>query len=73
MEELRQRCSITMIVFVTGEAILEPLKEAMPDCFVMRKPIDIHLLLELLKCFDSKTGYSSTMEKMDGRAGPAKM
>ena len=72
--ELRQRCPKTMIVFVTGEAILEPLKEAVPDCFVMRKPIDADLLLELLECFDSKTAYGSTMGKqMDNRAGPGNM
>jgi DNA-binding response OmpR family regulator len=69
--ELRQRCHKTMIVFVTGEAIIEPLKKVVPDCFVMRKPIDADLLLELLECFDSKTGYGSTLgEQMDDRAGP---
>jgi DNA-binding NtrC family response regulator len=47
-KELRRRCPETMIVFITGEAILEPLKEAVPDCFVMRKPVDPALLLELL-------------------------
>src|SRR5665213_2387165 len=47
---LRQRCPKTMIVFLTAEAILEPLKNAVPDSFVMRKPIDIDLLLHLLKC-----------------------
>jgi hypothetical protein len=63
-----------MIVFITGEAILEPLKEAVPDCFVMRKPIDADLLVELLGCFHSKTGYGSTMRKqMDDRAGPSNM
>ncbi|MBC8108643.1 MAG: response regulator [Anaerolineae bacterium] len=73
-KELRQRCPKTMIVFVTGEAILEPLKEAVPDCFVIRKPVDAHLLLELLECFSSDTGYSSPMKKMmDDRAGPSNM
>lgn len=72
--ELRQRCSKTMIVFITAESILEPLKMAVPDCFVMRKPIDADLLLELLECFDSKTGYGSKMGKqMDDRAGPGNM
>jgi DNA-binding NtrC family response regulator len=72
--ELRQRCPKTMIVFLTGEAIIEPLKKMVPDCFVMRKPVDADLLLELLECFDSKTGYGSAMGKrMDDRAGPSNM
>ena len=73
-KELRQRCPKTMIVFVTGEAILEPLKEAVPDCFVIRKPVDARLLLELLECFSSGTGYGSPMGKsMEERAGPGNM
>jgi two-component system, response regulator, stage 0 sporulation protein F len=67
--ELRQKCPKTMIVFINGEAILEPLKEAVPDCFVMRKPVDFALLIELLECFHSKAGYGSKMEKeMDDKA-----
>ena len=73
-KELRQRCPKTMIVFVTAEAILEPLKAAVPDCFVIRKPLDAQVLLELLACFTSSTGYSSPMKKsMDERAGPGNM
>jgi DNA-binding response OmpR family regulator len=72
--ELREKCPQTMIVFITGEALLQPLKEKVPDCFVMRKPVDIDLLLELLECFNSKTGYHSKMETvMDGKAGPGNM
>ena len=46
-----------MIGFITGEAILAPLKEAVPGCFVMRKPIGPPLLLELLESFASSAGY----------------
>ena len=63
-----------MIVFLTGEPILKPLKDAVPDCFVIRKPVDVRLLLELLECFDSKTGYDSIAGKqMEDRAGPGNM
>ena len=73
-KELRERCPKTMIVFITGEALLEPLKAAVPDCFVMRKPVDSAVLLELLECFCSDAGYSSPMRKsMDDRAGPSNM
>ena len=48
-KELRKRCPRTMIVFVTGEASITPLKDAVPDCFVIRKPIDPAVLLELLE------------------------
>ena len=72
--ELRQRCPKTMIVFVTGEELLEPLKAAVPDCFVMRKPIDAAVLLELLACFNSDAGYASPMRKAtDDRARPGNM
>lgn len=72
--ELRLKCPHTMIVFITGESLLEPLKEAVPDCFVMRKPIDADLLMELLQCFDSKAGYGSAMgRQMDDQAGPGTM
>ena len=33
-KELRARCPKTMIVFVTAETLIDPLKEAVPDCFV---------------------------------------
>ena len=70
---LRQKCPHVMIVLLTGEAILEPLKQAVPDCFVMRKPIDAHLLLELLNCFCSE-GYGSAMGKhLADKAGPGSM
>ena len=72
--ELRERCPKAMIVFITGEAILEPLKEAVSDCFVMRKPVDADLLLGLVECFESKKGYGSQMgEHMDDKAGPHTM
>src|SRR5688572_19682478 len=58
-KELRARCPNTMIVFVTGEALIDPLKAAVPDCFVLRKPIDVAVVLELLACFDSGGGYES--------------
>jgi DNA-binding response OmpR family regulator len=72
--ELRARCPKTMIVFVTGEELIEPLKAAVPDCFVLRKPIDSAVLLELLACFNSKTGYASPLSKaMDDRAQPGNL
>ena len=72
--ELRQRCPKTMIVFVTGEALVEPLKAAVPDCFVLRKPIDAAVLLELLTCFNSDRAYATPLrEEMDDRARPGKM
>jgi DNA-binding NtrC family response regulator len=73
-KELRARCPKTMIVFVTGEALIDPLKEAVPDCFVLRKPVDCAVLLELLACFNSDAGYKSPMSKaMDDRAKPGNM
>jgi two-component system, cell cycle sensor histidine kinase and response regulator CckA len=72
--ELRARCPKTMIVFVTGEAIVDPLHHAVPDCFVMRKPIDVAVLLELLAWFTSDGGYGSpTRKETDDRAGPGNM
>jgi DNA-binding response OmpR family regulator len=69
--ELRQRCPKTMIVFVTGESLIEPLKAAVPDCFVMRKPIDAAVLLRLLECFCSDRGYAMPLRKeMVDRARP---
>src|SRR5687767_2204393 len=32
-KELRKRCPKTMIVFCTGEALIDPLKQAVSDCF----------------------------------------
>lgn len=55
--ELRERCPKTMIVFITAEPLIEPLKAAVPDCFVLRKPIDPAVLLELLNCFTSGREY----------------
>src|SRR5688500_17570246 len=49
-KELRQRCPRTMIVFLTGEPRIEKLKGAVPDCFVIQKPVDCAVLLELLRC-----------------------
>jgi DNA-binding response OmpR family regulator len=73
-KELRERCPKTMIVFLTGEALLEPLKKAVPDCFVMRKPIDAAVLLELLASFSSDAGYGSRMRiSMDDRAASGNM
>ena len=73
-KELRQRCPKTMIVFVTGEAMIDPLKEAVPDCFVIRKPIDVSVLFELLACFTSDGGYGSPLRKeTDDRARPGNM
>jgi len=72
--ELRKRCPQTMIVFVTGEALIEPLKAAVPDCYVLRKPIDAAVLLELLECFCSDGGYATPMRReMDDRARPGNM
>jgi DNA-binding response OmpR family regulator len=72
--ELRERCPKTMIVFLTGEALVEPLKEKVPDCFVLRKPVDCAVLLELLTCFKSDTAYDSPMSKeADDRARPGNM
>jgi DNA-binding NtrC family response regulator len=73
-KELRARCPKTMIVFVTGEALIDQLKDVVPDCFVIRKPIDAAVLLELLACFRSDEGYASPLRKpIDGEAGPGKM
>ena len=71
--ELRRRCPKAMIVFVTGEELIHPLKQAVPDCFVIRKPLDSAVLLELLACFNSKTGYASLGKRMDDRARPGSM
>ena len=72
--ELRKRCPHVMIVFVTGEELIHPLKAAVPDCFVMRKPIDAALLLELLGCFKSGGGYSSPgRDDVNDRARPGNM
>ncbi len=62
-KELRARCPKTMIVFITGESLVHPLKAAVPECFVLRKPFDVEVLRELLACFDSETGYRSPVPK----------
>ena len=68
---LRARCAKTMIVFITGEALLQPLKAAVPDCFVLRKPFDAEVLRQLLASFSSETGHRSPVPKeVDRRAGP---
>lgn len=73
-KDLRARCPKTMIVFVTGEALIDPLKNAVPDCFVMRKPIDVAVLLELLACFSANDAYDSPMPKgTDEQARPGNM
>ena len=73
-QELRARCPKVMIVFVTGEDLIDPLKTAVPDCFVIRKPIDSAVLLELLTCFDSDGRYASPVRKeMRDRARPGNM
>jgi DNA-binding NtrC family response regulator len=70
-KELRTRCPKTMIVFITGECLVHPLKAAVPECFVLRKPFDVEVLRELLACFSSETGYRSPVPKeADRRAGP---
>jgi FixJ family two-component response regulator len=72
--ELRARCPKTMIVFVTGEELLEPLKEVVPDCYVLRKPLDAAVLLELLECFCADGGYARPLgTKMNDRARPGNM
>ena len=69
-KELRARCPGTMIVFITGESLVHPLKAAVPDCFVLRKPFDVEVLRELLACFDPETGYRPPVPKAaDRRAG----
>ena len=69
-KELRARCPKTMIVFITGEALVQPLKAAVPGCFVLRKPFDVEVLRELLACFDVEKGYSAPVPKeADRRAG----
>ncbi|HEV7302054.1 MAG TPA: response regulator [Tepidisphaeraceae bacterium] len=47
-KELRARSPRTMIVFITGEPEIAPLKAAVPDSFVIRKPLDVAVLLQLL-------------------------
>ena len=64
--ELRKRCPKTMIVFLTAELAMEPLKAAVPDCFVLRKPVDIAVLLELIECFCTEKGYTGRLSKEAG-------
>ena len=49
-KELRERCPDIKIVFTTGEAIVDALKEKVPGSFVIRKPIDVEVLMELIEC-----------------------
>jgi two-component system, OmpR family, response regulator ResD len=51
--ELCRRCPQTMIVFVTAVDGIALLKEAVPDCFVLRKPVEMLVLLKLLATFQS--------------------
>ncbi len=48
--ELALRCPNTRIIFLTGEDALHDLKAAVPSSFVIRKPIDVALLFELMSC-----------------------
>jgi hypothetical protein len=62
------------LVSLTGEAILGPLQEAVLDCLVLQKPVDSHLPLEILECFDWKTSYGLVLGKqVNDRAGPGTM
>jgi DNA-binding response OmpR family regulator len=72
-KELRERCPKTMIVFVTGESLIHPLKAAVPDCFVLRKPLDVAVLLELLACFNPETGYRPVRKELEDRARPGNL
>jgi DNA-binding NtrC family response regulator len=66
-KDLRARCPETMIVFVTGEALIAPLKSAVTDCYVLRKPIDTAVLLELLECVQpARCGESPSQQATDG-------
>src|SRR5688500_14533228 len=72
--ELCRRCPKTMIVFVTGTDLIHPLKDAVPDCFVLRKPVYGAVLLELMACFDSDGHYGSPMRTaMEDRARRGRM
>lgn len=48
--ELVQRFPDTRIIFATGEHDLSRLKTAVPGCFVLRKPVDLDVLSQMLKC-----------------------
>ena len=70
-KEVRARCPKAMIVFITGEALVQPLKAAVPGCFVLRKPFDAEVLRELLACFSPETGFRPPVPKeVDRRARP---
>jgi DNA-binding response OmpR family regulator len=75
--ELRERCPQTMIVFITGEDAIDRLKACVPGCFVLRKPFDVAVLLELLDRFSSGRGYGSPVRKerkeTADRAGPGEV
>lgn len=47
--ELHQRWPKIPIVFLTAEADIERLKRLVPEALVIRKPVDIDVLLSLLK------------------------
>ena len=73
-KELRARCPKTMIVFITGEPLVAALKVAVPGCFVIRKPIDVQVLLELLACLGADAGYGAALPMtMDDQAQPDQM
>jgi DNA-binding NtrC family response regulator len=73
-KELRERCPKAMIVFVTGEPLIDPLKAAVPDCFVLRQPVDPDVLLELLDCITSARRYNwPGGRERDDRARPGNM
>lgn len=70
-KELRANCPKTMIVFLTAEDRVEPLKDAVPDCFVLRKPVDIQMLLDLLRRHDAEDGLGSIRPRsMDDQDRP---
>ena len=70
--ELRARCPNTMIVFVTGESLIDPLRAAIPGCFVLRKPFDAEVLRELLAGLTPEAcNRPSAPEGMDDRPGAA--
>ena len=54
--ELIQRCPGTQIIFLTGESRLDSLKSAVPSCLVIRKPVDVAVLLQLIDCLPPAAG-----------------
>jgi DNA-binding response OmpR family regulator len=51
--ELRQFSPKAQIIFLTAEETIETIKERIPGALVIRKPVDIAVLLELLRCHDT--------------------